>query len=244
MEKEIIIANDLSEIVEISQFIEEIGLSLQLPSDITMSCSMAVEEAIRNIIKQGYPDGRKSEISLRINSKPGEITFHIIDEGISFDPSFEEESAEPLSLDRILTSGLGLSLLHRTMDVMIYHSEEGKNHLTLTKQVDISSLPKVTIKTNFCKFENIIILTLDGRLDTANARKFDALIPLLLADEVPEIIVNCEWLTYVSSSALRSFVVLQKNVTIRHGHLTMEAMRPEIRKVFDMTGCSKVFTIR
>lgn len=244
MEKEIIICNDLSEIVEISQFIEEVGLALQLPSDITMSCSIAVEEAIRKIISHGYVSGQKDEILLRISSKPGEITFQIIDGGLSFDPSFTEETSAPLSLDRILTNGLGLFILHRTMDVVIYHSEDGKNYLTLTKHLDISTLSKATIKTNFCKFENIVILSLDGRLDTANARKFEALIPLLLTDEVPEIIVSCEGLTYVSSSALRSFVILQKNVSARHGHLVLEAMRAEIRKVFDMTGCSSIFTIR
>lgn len=244
MEKEITIGNDLSEIGEISQFMEEVGLSLQLPSDITMSTSIAVEEAMRNIICYGYPAGQKDEISLNINSKPGELSFHITDGGLSFDPSFTETSSEPLSLDRILTNGLGLFVLHRAMDMVIYHSGCGKNHLTLTKMIDISALSKTNIKTNFCKFENIIVLTLDGRLDTANTRRFETLLPLLLSDEVPEIIINCENLTYVSSSALRIFVVLQKNTTMKRGHLILEAMRPEIRKIFDMTGCSSVFTIR
>ena len=47
MEKEIIIDNKLDEIAKIAQFIEELGMSLQLPSEITMSINLAIEEAIQ-----------------------------------------------------------------------------------------------------------------------------------------------------------------------------------------------------
>ena len=42
MEKEIIIDNKLDEIAKIAQFIEELGMSLQLPSEITMSINAIV----------------------------------------------------------------------------------------------------------------------------------------------------------------------------------------------------------
>ena len=55
MEKEIIINNQPDEITRIAQFIDELGMSLQLPPSITMSVNLAIEEAISNIIHHGYP---------------------------------------------------------------------------------------------------------------------------------------------------------------------------------------------
>ena len=47
MEKEITIENQVEEIAIIAQFIEELGMSLHLPSGITMSLNLAIEEAIQ-----------------------------------------------------------------------------------------------------------------------------------------------------------------------------------------------------
>lgn len=50
MEKEIIINNKLNETGRISQFMEELGVSLNIPSEIAMSMNLAIEEIIANII--------------------------------------------------------------------------------------------------------------------------------------------------------------------------------------------------
>lgn len=34
--------------------------------------------------------------------------------------------------------------------------------------------PEATLKTNLCKIEEVIILTVEGRLDTANTNEFNA----------------------------------------------------------------------
>ena len=86
MEREIIISNSSSEIAKITQFIEELSLSLQLSSCVTMSINLAIEEAIINIINHAYPTSRKGEIVLRVKVSSQVLTFLIIDDGISFDP--------------------------------------------------------------------------------------------------------------------------------------------------------------
>ena len=52
MEKEIIIDNQLDEVARIALFIEELGMSLQLPASITMSLTLAIEEAATLPIKK------------------------------------------------------------------------------------------------------------------------------------------------------------------------------------------------
>ena len=74
MEKEIIINNKLNETGRISQFMEELGVSLNIPSEIA------------NIIQYAYPKGESSEIQLQAHITPGRLTFQITDEGIAVDP--------------------------------------------------------------------------------------------------------------------------------------------------------------
>mgnify|MGYP003055366185 CR=1 FL=1 len=236
MEKEIIIDNQLDEVARIALFIEELGMSLQLPAGITMSLNLAIEEAVTNIIRYGYPSNKESEIILRTSVAPGMLVTQIIDDGISFDPTAKETSDNVQSLDQQLTQGLGLFLIRRTMDKVEYHSTDNHNELILTKNIDMDFKPEATLKTNLCQIEEVTILTIEGRLDTANANTFDS--------KTPNIIVNCEGLSYISSSGLRSLITLQKSVMQHGGQLVLEAMKPEIRKIFDMTGCSGLFTVR
>ena len=77
MEKEIIINNKLNEISRISQFMEELGVSLNIPSEIAMSINLAIEEIIANIIQNAYPDDKLGEILLQANITPGKLTFQI-----------------------------------------------------------------------------------------------------------------------------------------------------------------------
>ena len=235
MEKEIIIDNQLDEVARIALFIEELGMSLQLPAGITMSLNLAIEEAVTNIIRYGYPSNKESEIILRTSVAPGMLVTQIIDDGISFDPTAKETSDNVQSLDQQLTQGLGLFLIRRTMD---------KVELILTKNIDMDFKPEATLKTNLCQIEEVTILTIEGRLDTANANTFNTVLQPLLDSKTPNIIVNCEGLSYISSSGLRSLITLQKSVMQHGGQLVLEAMKPEIRKIFDMTGCSGLFTVR
>ncbi|MDD3037413.1 anti-sigma factor antagonist [Bacteroides sp.] len=244
MEKEIIIDNNLDEITRITQFIEEMGMSLKLPSEITMSINLAIEEAVTNIIQHGYPKGISSDIILKVNIAPRTLTFYIIDEGLSFDPTAKESPDNTISLEQRLTEGLGLFLIRRTMDKIEYHTNGTSNQLTLIKQIDNNFKQEATLKTNLCKIEGVTVLAVEGRLDTANTNEFNSVIQPLLNDSNPDIILNCEGLSYISSSGLRSLIVLQKSVLQHRGSLVIEAIRPEILKIFEMTGCSTLFTIR
>ena len=76
-----------------------------------MSLNLAIEEAVTNIIRYGYPSNKESEIILRTSVAPGMLVTQIIDNGISFDPTAKETSDNVQSLDQQLTQGLGLFLI-------------------------------------------------------------------------------------------------------------------------------------
>lgn len=84
-------------------------------------------------------------------------------------------------------------------------------------------------------------ITLIGRIDTANSTEFDAAIAPIVASDMSNVVLDCEKLSYISSSGLRIFLTLQKTALAKKGHLRIRNMNSEIKNVFNMTGFSKLF---
>lgn len=242
MEKEIIINNELSEITHITNFVMG-GLSHLFP-DTILSISLALEEVIANVITHAYPLGEKHEISLKVNVAGKEILFLLTNDGERFNPVPIDEQ-EPIGINtQSPLSKMGIRLVHQIMDEVSYQYVDGQNQLMMKKKIGTNLQNPKLMKIDIHEIEGVTIITLEGRLDTVNAQKFEAIIRALEINKKPEIVVNCENLTYVSSSGIRCFILLQKNVTLRMGSLTLEGMKPEINKIFDMTGCALIFTIK
>ena len=244
MEKEIIIGNDLSDVVQVSLFIKDLSMSLLLPPSVSLKLGLAVEEAISGIIYHAYPNRRKGKIKIKASYINGELNFLIVNDGISLDPTLQQEEAPTLTIKELLTSDPSFFLIRRTMDEVTYHSVDQLNYLMLMKKLKETEEPAGTLTTNICKIDDTLIFTIEGRLDTANARDFGSIIQPLIDSKVPHVIVNCKELSFISSSGLRCFILLQKSIIRDQRSLVIEAMCPEIRKIFDMTGCSSVFTIQ
>ena len=88
------------------------------------------------------------------------------------------------------------------------------------------------------------ILKICGRLDTLSAVDFECSIQPLLAEKGLDLHIDCSEMTYISSSGLRCFIILQKSVSANSGILVIESLSSEIRDVFEMTGFDKIFTIK
>jgi anti-anti-sigma factor len=88
-----------------------------------------------------------------------------------------------------------------------------------------------------------IMVTLDGRLDTSNADKFQEDIAPLMEGDKPDIDIDCTNMEYTSSQGLRIFLMLQKSVMARSGKMVMRNMNPQVKEVFDITGFSNLISI-
>lgn len=244
MKKEIIINNNLKEVGQISQFLESLGISLSLPSKVTMSMALAIEEMVTEIIQHTSSEDKTEEVRLQATIEPDVLTFRITNGGIPFDPTHEIISSSSTPSEIQIIQELGHFLIYRTMDEVSYNFEKGINQLTLIKRIDTNFKTEATLITNICKVDGVVILDIEGRLDTANARDFNTAIAPLLEEQHPNIIINCAQMSYISSSGLRCFLMLQKSAKKNNGSLVIEAMQPEIKHIFEMTGCSSIFNIR
>lgn len=179
-----------------------------------------------------------------MNVASNELAFILTDKSAQSNLVSTEVVWENLSSDQNFLDKLGISLIRQIMNEVTYEFKDEENQLTMKMKMDIEIKNEKTMRINVCNIEGITIISVDGRLDTVNAKEFDDIVKSLLESTKHNILINCENLTYISSSGIRSLISLQKNIVRNKGRLAMEAMKPEIRKIFDMTGCSSIFTIQ
>ena len=135
MEKSIILANDISEITRLYEFIEEMGNDFSLSPDIVFNLNLVLEEAVVNVINYAYPKEDHQYIYLSATMKDGSIVLVLTDTGKEFDPTAAPEADITLSADERQIGGLGIFLIRQIMNEVKYERIEGKNVLTLEKKI-------------------------------------------------------------------------------------------------------------
>ena len=135
MEKSIILANDISEISRLYEFVEEVGNDFELSPDIVFNLNLVLEEAVVNIINYAYPKEEHESIYLSARMHEGSIVLVLTDTGKEFDPTAAPEADVTLSADDRQIGGLGIFLIRQIMNEFKYDRIEGKNVLTLEKKL-------------------------------------------------------------------------------------------------------------
>ena len=90
--------------------------------------------------------------------------------------------------------------------------------------------------------ENGLLFTLSGRLDTLTAPRLQEALSGLSPD-VKALRFDLSGLEYVSSAGLRVFLTAQKAMMACGGQMTIANPNATVKGVFDLTGCSDIFTI-
>lgn len=135
MEKSIILANDISEISRLADFVEEIGNDFSLTPDIVFNLNLVLEEAVVNVINYAYPKEEHQSIYLSARLHEGSIILVLTDTGKEFDPTMAPEADVTLSAEDRQIGGLGIFLIRQIMNEVRYERIEGKNVLTLEKKL-------------------------------------------------------------------------------------------------------------
>lgn len=115
----------------IDEKLEMAGCSMK----VQMQIDVAVEEIFVNIASYAY-EGKEgmAEIFFDIDSeKNAVITF--VDGGVPYDPLKKADPDVTLSADERQIGGLGIFMVKKTMDDMIYEYKDEKNRLTLVKKL-------------------------------------------------------------------------------------------------------------
>lgn len=95
------------------------------------------------------------------------------------------------------------------------------------------------MKINFNKNADELTVNLDGRLDTSTAPEFEDFLKSSLND-VNQLTINCEKLSYVSSAGLRVLLSAQKKM---QGAMKLTSVQEIVMEVFEITGFADILTI-
>ena len=136
MEKKLVIKNDISEISKLATFIGELSEELDLTPELNFNLNLVLEEAVSNVILYAYGKEEQKEMFLVAQSCDNNLVFVLTDSGTEFDPTKVPDADITLSAEEREIGGLGIFLIRQIMNTVEYQRIDGKNVLTMRKQLD------------------------------------------------------------------------------------------------------------
>ncbi len=135
---ELSLVSDLRNIAIAAENIDAFCARHGLATEIAFEVNLAVDKLLTNTISYGYDDDGEHRIKLVLHLEGGALAVEIADDGTVFDSSQAPAPDLGASLDERAKGGLGIYLVHKTMDTLAYRRQDGRNVVTLTKRVALA----------------------------------------------------------------------------------------------------------
>ena len=127
------LSNDVQQVPELNSFVKSVTGRLNLEQSLVSQLTLAVEEAVVNVMSYAYPLGTKGDIQVKAQATEQTMKFIISDQGKAFDPTLGGGADTTLSAEDRHIGGLGILLVQTLVDTINYERIDGKNVLTLKK---------------------------------------------------------------------------------------------------------------
>lgn len=134
-QRHLVLHNDIRQIPQLAHFVEDVALEMKLDQGLTMNLNLALEEAVTNIILYAYPEGADGLVDIEAILGSSRLTFVITDSGMAFDPTAAPPALTEAPLEERTVGGLGIHLVRNLMDSVDYERRDGKNILTMIKNI-------------------------------------------------------------------------------------------------------------
>ena len=129
------IKNELEQLTRLYAFLDRQAGVYKLEELLSMQIKLALEEAVTNVILYAYPDKKDQDIRIDMSCENKRLTIVITYTGIAFNPLERQEPDLTLSLEERPIGGLGIFLVKQLMTEVTYSHSDGKNILTMTKDI-------------------------------------------------------------------------------------------------------------
>jgi serine/threonine-protein kinase RsbW len=126
--------NALSELDTLCRNLETFGNALGLPKKSVFQINLALDELFTNIVSYGFTDEKTHRIKFTLSAENGVIIIRIEDSGIPFDTVSPDTSQVQPPVEDCKVGGLGLHLVKKMMDEVVYERCANKNVTTMKKK--------------------------------------------------------------------------------------------------------------
>ena len=134
--KELIVEAKRENLPEVQAFIEEQLDEVDCPMTTLIAIDVAVEELFVNIASYAYEHGEGvAVVQVTVHEEPLSVEITFIDNGIQYDPLAKPDPDTTLSAKERKKGGLGIFMVKKTMDNVSYEYKDGKNILTIKKNL-------------------------------------------------------------------------------------------------------------
>lgn len=117
---------------EVSAFMEEFYEGRGVPMKTIMSMNIVLDEIFSNIVY--YSGAASVKVSCDVVGQTAILT--IEDDGSPYDPTQTKEPDVTLAAEEREVGGLGIFMVRKMMDEVVYHREDGRNCLQMKKSYD------------------------------------------------------------------------------------------------------------
>ncbi len=134
--KSLIVPAEVGSLDEAKDFVDGQLEAYDCPVKTRLHIELAVEEIFMNIASYAYrPESGEAEIRCEVLHDPLRVVIQFLDGGVPFDPLAREDADTSPEALEAREGGLGILLVKRTMDDVSYTYENGKNILTIRKNL-------------------------------------------------------------------------------------------------------------
>ena len=134
-ERHLVLTNDVKQIPQLVEFLESLVEEEKLDPGVFTMVNLALEEAVTNVMMYAYPEGTEGFVDIVARVLDDKLEFMITDSGMAFDPTQLPEVDISASVEDRRIGGLGIHMIRNIMDTLVYDRVNGKNILSMTKNI-------------------------------------------------------------------------------------------------------------
>lgn len=227
MDQTLTVPAALDALVLISDFVVAHAQASGMDEHAVWEVQLAIDEAATNVIQHSYADSAGNiMVVATVDASVLQIALH--DGGRAFDPADVPPPDLDSPLEERRTGGLGIYLMRKLMDSVEFTVENGENVLRMHKRI---------------RQRDPRVVTFAGRVDAATSSALENAVRTAMNDGAKAIILDLNDVTFLSSSGLRTLLLLARELRKANGDLLLCALQPSVAEVFRMTGFDQIFQL-
>lgn len=136
MKERLTLEATLENVEKVTEFVDAALEKYDCSPKAEVQINIAIDEIFSNIARYAYdPKIGKAEVEIEVIEDPLSVIITFTDGGVPYDPLKKADPDITLSAEERQIGGLGIFMVKKSMDDISYEYKDGKNILTIRKNL-------------------------------------------------------------------------------------------------------------